>query len=187
MENLAIRSATYEDLPEIHQILEHYVLNTVISFRIKPQPLSYIRSRFEETVKRGLPYIVAAQADTTHQNGCRVLGCASASAFRASKLGYGPAVEISIFCHPDFLKRGIGSKMLRELVDRLRHCKHTTSEVGFEEEMHDFEVKRVLAVMAVDNEEQDDSQNINLRDWYLRQGFKQVGRLEKIGFKNGRR
>lgn len=57
----SVRPATKEDMPQILKIYEYYVLNTVISFLIKPPPLEYLVSRYEASLERNLPYLVAVE------------------------------------------------------------------------------------------------------------------------------
>jgi len=157
-------------------------LNTVVSFLIKHPPPEYIRSRFEASKGRGLPYLVAEVE--TSENRSQVAGFAYASAFRGYMLGYGATVEMSIFCHPEHLGKGAGSGLMCRLLQSLRETNHIFSEAGHEDEPQEFAVKQVLAVMSVDDEKPD--KGLGLRDWYVKWGFEQVGRLRKVGLKNGR-
>ncbi|KAK5301504.1 hypothetical protein LTR99_006471 [Exophiala xenobiotica] len=99
-------------------------------------------------------------------------------------LGYGHSVEISLFCHPEHRDKGIGSKMLKDLLSALRTTKHVTKEAGHEDNPVECDVKKVFAVMAVD--EDAPGQGLALRDWYRRWGFEEVGRLKGVGYKKGR-
>ena len=175
-----IRPATVEDLPQIHEIYTHYVLNTVVSFLVHAAPFDYVKSRFDTTQVRGLPYIVSTDANSPGA----ITGYAYASPFRGFMLGYGHSVEISIFVHPEHIGRGVGGALMEGLVERLKGAKHVSSEVGYEAEKREFEVKSVLAVMSVD--EQSADKGMGLRDWYMKWGFEEVGRLKGIGFKDGR-
>lgn len=178
--SVEIRPATEADLPQILEIFQHYVLNTVVSFLVqKPNP-DYIKSRWLDTKQRGLPYLVAVD---THSQ--RIVGYASASAFRGYMLGYGHSVEISLFCAPGHTSRGIGGKLLRALLQALRETKHVSNEVGYEDNKVEFEIKKVFAVMAVD--ETAPAGGLALRDWYVKFGFEQIGRLKGVGSKKGRR
>ena len=172
-----VRPAKEDDLPEVREIFEHYVLNTVVSFLVQKPPPDYIEMRFRESTSRNLPYLVAVGADG------RIVGYSYASAFRGFMLGYGHTVEISLFCHPQHTNRGIGSQMIAALIQILRTTKHLTKEVGHEETPVEFEVKKVMAIMAVD--ETAPGHGLALRDWYKKWGFEEVGRLKGVGCKKG--
>lgn len=176
--SVTVRPATQNDLPQVREIFEHYVLNTVVSFLVQKPPANYIASRFQETVLRNLPYLVAVDEQG------QVVGYSYASAFRGFMLGYAHTVEISLFCHPDHTNKGIGSQMIKELIQTLRTTKHLTKEVGYEEEPVETDIKKIMAIMAVDDTAL--GQGLALRDWYKRWGFEEVGRLKGVGFKKGR-
>ena len=167
---------------QIHAIYEYYVLNTVVTFLINKPPSDYIKSRFEAGRERGLPYLVAQKENPDRTS--QIVGYAYASPFRGFMLGYGHSVEITIFCHPDHIAQGIGSGLMRELLGSLKGTKHVSREVGYEDQPKEFEITTVMAVMSVDDEKQD--KGLSLRDWYVKWGFSQAGRLKNIGFKDGR-
>jgi L-amino acid N-acyltransferase YncA len=173
-----VRAATKDDLSQVCEIFEYYVVNTMVSFLVRPPPPDYIASRFHEITARNLPYLVAVDG----QN--RVLGYAYASAFRGFMLGYAHTVEISLFCLPGSTNKGIGSLMIRRLIEDLRSTKHVAREIGHEQSPQEHAVKKVLAIMAVDEEAP--GGGLALRDWYTRRGFEEVGRLKGVGFKKGR-
>ena len=170
------------DLDQINSIFEYYVANTVVSFLIKDPPPEYVNSRFRACRERGLPYIVAERdnADGTP----RIVGYASASAFRGFMLGYGHTAEMTIFSHPDHIGTGIGSVLMKDLLARLKATKHRFSEAGHEDDVKEFEIHQVLAIMAVDDQRPD--KGLGLRDWYKKWGFEEVGHLRRVGFKHGR-
>ena len=177
-----IRSASESDLSQIWSIYEYYVLNTVLSFLIEKPPIDYIKSRFEATLERGLPYLVAQQ--NISDSASKIIGYAYASPFRGFMLGYGHSVEVTIFCHPDHICQGVGSSLMRELLSLLKQTKHVSKELGYEDQPREFEIKTVMAIMAVDDQRED--KGLGLRDWYRKWGFSEVGRLKHIGFKKGR-
>lgn len=179
-----IRPASESDVAQIHSIYDYYVLNTVAALLINKPPLEYVKSRFEATRERGLPYLVAEQnvSDNTFQ--FPIIAYAYASPFRGFMLGYGHSVEMTIFCHPDFVGKGVGSSLMRELLRSLKETKHVSREAGYPDQPEEFEIKSVMAVMSVDDELKD--KGLGLRDWYVSWGFLEVGRLKKIGFKKGR-
>jgi L-amino acid N-acyltransferase YncA len=179
---LRIRPASHSDLTQIHSIYEYYVMNTVVAFLINKPPIDYIKSRFEATRERGLPYLVAEHYGSNCTS--QVVGYAYASPFRGFMLGYGHSVEMTIFCHPDHVGQGVGSSLMMELLRLLKETKHASRELGHEDQPKEFDIKTVMAIMSVDDERED--KGLGLRDWYVKWGFSEVGRLKRIGFKNGR-
>lgn len=175
--SFSIRAATKADLPQIRDIFEHYVLNTVLSFLVQPPTLDYVASRYQDTLDRQLPYIVA----TDDSADGRVTGYASASAYRGYMLGYGHTVELTLFCRPDYTGQGIGTRLITELIGLLRQTKHVTNESDYESHQVEFDIRKVLAVMAVDTASL--GYGLTLRDWYLKFGFEEVGRLKEVGWK----
>jgi L-amino acid N-acyltransferase YncA len=70
--------------------------------------------------------------------------------------------EVTYFIHPDHTRRGLGTRMLGELECQAR-------ERG---------IRTVIAGLS--------SLNLESRNFHLKQGFRQCGRLEKVGVKFGR-
>ena len=174
--SIAVRDAVETDIEAVHEIQCYYVTNTVLSFRHKVVPLEAMQASFHNnTEKHGLPYFVATK-------GASVVGYIYADGFRGHMIGYAPTVELSLFCHPDFLGRGIGSILLDALLGRLKEIKHVTYEAYHEQEIVESEIRQVIAIMAVD----EGRQGLALRDWYLKKGFTEAGRLKDVGYKDNR-
>ena len=72
-----VRSATVEDLLQVQSIFEYYVLNTVVSFLVQKPPSDYVKSRFQDSTSRHLPYLVAVD-----EGSGKIVGYTYASAFR---------------------------------------------------------------------------------------------------------
>lgn len=174
-----IRPAQPGDLAQIHAIFEYYVLNTVVSFLTLKPPFDYVESRYKAAIDRGFPYLVAV--DTASDE---VVGYAYASAFRGFMLGYGHSAEMTIFCHPEHQNKGVGGRLMKELLAALRQTTHISTEAGHEDESRSFKIKKLFAIMAVDETGPD--KGLGLRDWYIKFGFEEVGRLKGVGDKKGR-
>lgn len=180
---IVIRAAKIEDLPQARAIFAHYVLNTVVNFLHNVPSSESFQAKYEDIAKRQLPYIVAVEHASSDKEEV-VVGYAYATGFRGTSLGYAHTVEMSLFCHPEHTNRGIGGKLISELLNQLRQTKHLTRETGYESAPLEAEVQKVMAVMAVDDTGRD--QGLGLRDWYKKWGFEEVGRLKKVGHKKGR-
>ncbi|ODH51211.1 hypothetical protein GX48_02638 [Paracoccidioides brasiliensis] len=192
---IKIRPATESDIPQMHSIFTHYVLNTVITFLINKPPLSYVADKLYATRDRGLPFLVAVErpegANTSNEVDAqeKVCGYTQVSPFRGQLLAYGPTVELSLFVHPDYQSQGIGSKLLSSLIELLKETKHRAREFAGDLEhevgiQDGFPVKNVLAVMAVDTEGKNGGEG--LREWYVQRGFVERGRMKEVGFKFGK-
>jgi L-amino acid N-acyltransferase YncA len=107
---LNLRTATVEDLPAIAKIYEHHVLHGSASFETVPPSESEFRSRYENIIGAGYPYLVAEMEGA-------VLGYAYASAYRA-RHAYRFAVEDSIYVRDGLAGKGIGRALLAELIAR---------------------------------------------------------------------
>ena len=99
-------------------------------------------------------------------------------------LGYGHSVEMTIFCHPEYKGKGIGNQLMDAILKALHETKHASKEAGYEDNVVDFSVRKVFAIMSVD--ETAPGRGLGLRDWYCKRGFEEVGRLKGVGFKKGR-
>ena len=74
-------------------------------------------AKFKEiTNARGLPYLVAVEKMAEDANET-VVGHTYLSPFRGHMLSYGPTVELSLFVHPDYQSRNIGSRLLAAVLE----------------------------------------------------------------------
>lgn len=199
MTTYTIRDATTSDLPHIRAINIHYILNTVLTFRRTPPPLATIIDKYNDIKARRLPYLVAVDSNLKHHadDSDLVLGYAYLSPYRGDMLSYASTVEPTLFVHPDHQSKSIGSDLLASILQAAKTVLHCAHEISTE--VHDEAVpikvtageyglgvfvRNVLAVMAVDTDGPDEGDA--LRGWYVKRGFVEKGRLEKIGFKKGR-
>jgi len=106
----AVRPATREDFGAIHDIYRHHVLHGLASFEEQPPDRAELERRYADVRARNLPYLVA-------QRGERVLGYAYASPFR-TRTAYRFTVEDSIYLAPDAVGRGVGRRLLTEVIER---------------------------------------------------------------------
>ncbi|KAJ6015406.1 hypothetical protein N7540_009997 [Penicillium herquei] len=188
------REAELADLPEIRDINTHYILHTSLTFMRSPPPLETYESKWHELKARGLPFIVAVDhtAHTCQKVG--IVGFASLSPFRGHLLSYAPTVELSLFVHPDYQCNNIGTNLLCRILELVNSGKvyhnveefPTDRETGVEDAIEvniRSRVRSIIAVMAVDPEGMNSGEG--LKTWYSRRGFREPGRLEKVGFKRG--
>ncbi|PSN71336.1 acetyltransferase [Corynespora cassiicola Philippines] len=171
-----LRPCSEADIPAIHSILEHYVLNTVTTLALDPSPPQDIRQTWLDVVAQRLPYVVAVD-QAQH-----VVGFAYATGYRSARRGYRHTVELSLFCHPDHTGAGVGSRLLRKLTDILTSPEQFPDYVSVPRG-DDDKVRSVIACMSVD--ESGWKKGLGLRDFYLKHGFDDVGHLRNVGHKFG--
>lgn len=152
---LQVRASSDADVPAIHEIYAHHVLTGLGSFEETPPSVDEMVRRRAEILGHELPYLVA-------ESGGRIVGYAYAGRFR-TRSAYRYSVEDSIYVAPDSQRRGVGRKLLDELIER---C----TKVGY---------RQMVAVIG-------DSANYGSIGVHLAAGFTEVARLPAIGFKFGR-
>jgi len=106
-----IRLVTHKDAAAIAAIYRPFVESTAISFEIEPPDELEIKKRID-AILPAYPWLVCEQAG-------RVAGYAYASRHRA-RAAYQWAVDVSVYVHPDFQRRGIGRALYVSLLHILR-------------------------------------------------------------------
>jgi len=153
MNPCTIRLATPADLQAINEIYNHYVLCSTCTYQEQPEPIESRREWFARH-DRQHPVTVAEIAG-------QVVGWGALSAFHA-RSAYRFTVENSVYVHHQHHGRGIGSAILKDLIDRARALGH----------------RAIIAAIDADQ-----ALSIAL---HSRLGFEQVGRLKSVGLKFGR-
>lgn len=153
---MQIRPATLADLPAITDLLNHYILNTHITFDVQPF-LPQQREPWFHQHSDGRRYrmLVAEAPDLS------ILGYAATGPFREKK-AYETTVEISIACHREATGRGVGRQLYGELFRLLEG-----------EDIH-----RVVAGIAQPNPASN-----RLHESF---GFKPIGTFTEVGRKFGK-
>jgi phosphinothricin acetyltransferase len=148
-----IRLAAAHDLPAINDIYNHYVHHSTCTYQTEP---STPDERAEWFDAHGPSHPVTV----TEVDGV-IIGWASISRFR-SRAAYDRTVENAVYVRHDHHRRGVGSALLADSLERARAAGHHT-------------------VIAVIDAEQTGSVAL-----HLRQGFVESGRLREAGLKFGR-
>ncbi|HTY67105.1 MAG TPA: GNAT family N-acetyltransferase [Alphaproteobacteria bacterium] len=149
---VTVRESQDSDVAAIQRIYSHHVLTGLGSFEETPPSPDEIARRRREILSHGLPYLVA-------ESGGHILGYAYAGLFRP-RSAYRYSVEDSIYVAPDAQRRGIGRRMLDELIER---C----TKLGY---------RQMVAVIG-------DSANHGSIGVHKAAGFADVARLPAVGFK----
>ena len=148
----AVRPIRDNDIAEVTQIYAHHVLHGTGTFELEPPDDEEIARRVDGVISAGLPYLVADSDGA-------VTGFAYAAPYRP-RPAYRFTVEDSIYVHPDATGRGLGTGMLREVLDRCLR----------------LGVRQVIAVIG-------DSANVASIRTHEACGFATVGTFRAVGWK----
>ena len=148
-----IRDATPRDLPDIREIYNYYVVNSVVTFDEDAMTLREWRAKYAYLHKLGMPFLVAVSPSN------QVLGYALVTPWK-QKRAYRFTVENSIYIRPAATGKGLGHALLAALIDRSRAAG----------------LKEILAVVADKGAEG----SLRLHEAF---GFTEIGRMGRVGFK----
>jgi phosphinothricin acetyltransferase len=149
----SIRPATSRDLPDVREIYNHYVRNSMVTFDEDTMTLREWRSKFAYVSRLKLPFLVAVSPSG------QVIGYALCTPWK-QKRAYRYTVESSIYLSAAATGKGLGKALLTALIDASR-------EAG---------LKQMLAVIADKGAEA----SLHLHEQL---GFKEIGRMGHVGFK----
>lgn len=145
-----IRNVKLEDSKEIVDIYNYYILNTCVTFDMDKLDSKDMEKKIKEKINKD-PWIV-------YEEDNKILGYAYVGEWR-SKAAFNFTKEVTIYLNPVEKGKGIGTKLMDELIKR---CK----ENG---------INTLISVITVPND----------ASTYLHEkfGFKKVAYYEKVGFK----
>jgi phosphinothricin acetyltransferase len=151
--NVTVRPAALEDLPNITEIYNYYILNTHIIFDVRPyRPEERVQWFHEHSDNKRYRLLVAFDS----QNG--VLGYTCTGRHR-SKEAYDTTVEASIACRPEAVGRGVGTLLYTALFHAIA----------------DQDIHRIVAGIAQPNPASN--------ALHERFGFKEIGLFTEVGRK----
>jgi L-amino acid N-acyltransferase YncA len=154
MAEWTISEAGLGDAGEIAALYAHHVLNGSASWEVIPPATEEIAGRMAKVLGAGWPWLVARAADGS------LAGYAYASQFNP-RSGYIATCEDSIYLRPDMQGRGLGKRLLGELIAR---CE----ALGF---------RQMIAVLS--------GSEPASRALHASAGFVEVGRMPAVGRKFG--
>lgn len=154
MDSAHIRPAEENDLAGILEIYNHAIIHTTAVYNYNAHTLDMRRQWWEEKKLAGQPILVAVLNN-------QVLGFASYGPFRAWA-AYKYSFESSVYIHPNFQGKGLGKKLVQQLI-----------EVAKKDKVHTL-------VAGIDAENQ---ASIIL---HQKLGFEAVGHFKQVGYKFGR-
>ncbi|KAI8969969.1 acyl-CoA N-acyltransferase [Mycotypha africana] len=151
-----VRAARETDIPQILDIYNERILNSTCLFMYNQVSLDNRLTWFVETKAKGYPIIVATEKETD-----KAIAYACLGGFRPHT-AYVLTTEISIYVHQDHQRKGLGVRLLKELL-----------RIGTE-----MKFKNIQACITSENEG-----SVALFSKY---GFKHAGHLRDVGYKFGR-
>ncbi len=151
-----IRPVQPSDIPDIREIYNYYVTNSVVTFDEKKWTIAQWREKVSTLGKLGLPFLVAQSPSG------QVLGYALVQPM-SSKSAYRFSVENSIYLGHAAAGKGLGRALLEALIDACQ-------QAG---------IREIVAVVSDKGAEASVALHEKL-------GFVEVGRMGKVGFKFGR-
>lgn len=154
--DFTIRPARRDDIPDIREIYNYYVTNSVVTFDEKKWSIARWRDKFDFLAKLGMPFLVAESPTG------QILGYAMVAPW-TGKSGYRYTVENSIYLGQAATGKGLGKALLGALIE-------ACAEQGFRE---------IVAVISDKGAEG----SVALHEKF---GFEEVGRMGRVGFKFGR-
>ncbi len=151
-----IRAARAEDLPDIREIYNHYVTNSVVTFDEKKWSHAQWAEKFAYLQRLRLPFLVAVSPSG------QILGYALVSPW-TGKSGFRYTAESTIYLGQAATGKGLGRALLAELIERCQ----------------DLGLRELVAVVSDKGAEA----SLALHEKF---GFVEVGRMGRVGHKFGR-
>lgn len=151
-----IRPAQERDIPDIREIYNYYVTNSVVTFDEKKWSVAQWRDKFAFLAKHDMPFIVAESPSG------QVLGYALVQPW-SGKSAYRYTVEDSVYLGHAASGKGLGRALLEALIA-------ACEEAG---------IRQIVAVISDKGAEA----SVALHE---RLGFVESGRMGRVGFKFGR-
>jgi L-amino acid N-acyltransferase YncA len=151
-----IRPVEDRDIPDIREIYNYYVTNSVVTFDEDTWSVAQWRKKRNGLAKQGLPFIVAESPSG------QILGYALVQPM-SSKSAYRFSVENSIYLGQAATGKGLGKALLEELIE-------ACEAAG---------IRQMVAVISDKGAEGSVALHEKL-------GFVEVGRMGRVGFKFGR-
>lgn len=152
----AIRPVEDRDMPDVREIYNYYVTNSVVTFDEDIWSVAQWRKKRDQLERLGLPFLVAESPSG------QVLGYALVQPM-SSKSAYRFSVENSIYLGQAATGKGLGRALLEALIA-------ACEQAG---------IRQMVAVISDKGAEG----SVALHE---RLGFVEVGRMGRVGFKFGR-
>jgi len=110
MSLVSIREAQCSDAPQIANIYNYYIRETLYTFDTVEVINTYLERKILQ-IQKSYPYLVAIEGD-------KVIGFAYASQWK-EKTGYKHTAETTIYLDPSYYEKGIGARLYNALLSSL--------------------------------------------------------------------
>ena len=151
-----IRPVRESDIPDIREIYNYYVTNSMVTFDEKRWTLAQWREKYAYLQKLGMPFLVAQSPSG------QILGYALLQPWK-SKSAYRYTVENSIYLGQAAAGKGLGRALMEAVIA-------AAQEAGIREIVAAISDRGAEASIAL----------------HQKLGFAEVGRMGRVGFKFGR-
>jgi len=148
-----IRSVRIDDAQEIVAIYNYYIKNTVATFEEDIIDVEEMKKRISDIISK-YPFIV-------YEVDGQILGYAYADVWK-TRLAYKNTTESTVYLNPEFINKGLGTRLYTELLDQLRR----------------LNFHAVIGVISLPNEG-----SIVLHE---KLGFDKVAHFKEVGYKFNR-
>jgi len=115
-EEITIRPALRQDWEQIVEIYNYYIVNTSYNFDYDVYTVQSRLSWFEQFQNQSVYQLLVGINESD-----QVVAYAATTPF-GQNAGYHTSANISIYCHPDYIKAGLGSRLLERIIEQ---CKST--------------------------------------------------------------
>jgi L-amino acid N-acyltransferase len=149
-----IRTYRDTDASAIREIINDSILNTSHNYDYHPKTLEEVQQLFAEKIRDGFPILIGEVEG-------QVLGYATYGKFRA-KPGYSKTLEHSIYLNEKAQGKGLGSEMMRQLIELAKAQGYHMMIAGM------------------------DSENVGSYRFHERLGFRETARMPEVSFKFGK-
>ena len=115
-----IRRGRESDMPALRDILNHYILNSVVTFEMVEMSLENRKTWFTQFTEDGRYQLFVAEKEN------EVVGYAASLRFH-QRPAYAPSVMTSIYLHPDHTRTRYRWKNIRDLARRVEKSRRTST------------------------------------------------------------
>ena len=121
--NVNIRRGKESDMPALRDIINYYIVKTVVTFEMVEMSLENRKTWFTQFSQNGRYQLMVSEVEG------EVVGYAASLRFH-QRPAYSPSVMTSIYLKPDQIGKGIGVLVYRALLDELKKVEEVHRAYG---------------------------------------------------------